>query len=335
MKQISYFEEGQRCYLNQDYPASVTCFKQGVAEGSLSCKAWLAHCYENGLGVPQDFTIAKNLYKSCNAYLAYRLENLGQLGAWVRERLHALREVEDLTSYKCHLEGIGNVRVVNSPYAYQAPKVRYNQDEILVTIEARSPLIEGIILVEKHVPMWQQQWTCDGHSPYYDGYQLKTDYFHLQVMRGSNERYVSRLTDHQCTLLFPHSACLDYLYVQKAIHAKVKDLLYKRAQQVLPQVLQSVSERLQVPYGKCKVVKACRTYWAINYAPSHDISMSYACIQLPQRSVEAICIHELTHNFVRGHGKDFYAKMVELGGEEVLRINKNLGKEPQWSSLLL
>ena len=50
----------------------------------------------------------------------------------------------------------------------------------------------------------------------------------------------------------------------------------------------------------------------------------------PEKSLEALCIHELTHSFVRGHDKDFHDKMLELGGQEMCDLDNNLWKEKRW-----
>ena len=113
----------------------------------------------------------------------------------------------------------------------------------------------------------------------------------------------------------------------------MRDVIYKRAQIVIPQVLQKVSERVNVPYRKCIVVKTLRNYSAMYFPSSRDIKFSATCIQLPEKSLEALCIHELTHSFINGHGKDFYDKMLELGGPEMCSLDKNIWKEKMWPYL--
>ena len=62
----------------------------------------------------------------------------------------------------------------------------------------------------------------------------------------------------------------------------------------------------------------------------HDVTFCAGCVQLPEKSLEALCIHELTHSFVRGHDKDFHDKMLELGGQEMYDLDNNLWKEKRW-----
>ena len=65
-------------------------------------------------------------------------------------------------------------------------------------------------------------------------------------------------------------------------------------------------------------------------ADTHDVTFCAGCVQLPEKSLEALCIHELTHSFVRGHDKDFHDKMLELGGQEMCDLDNNLWKEKRW-----
>ena len=68
-------------------------------------------------------------------------------------------------------------------------------------------------------------------------------------------------------------------------------------------------------------------------ADCYDVTFCAGCVQLPEKSLEALCIHELTHSFVRGHYKDFHDKMLELGGKEMCDLDKNLWKEDMWPYL--
>ena len=127
----------------------------------------------------------------------------------------------------------------------------------------------------------------------------------------------------------------EYIYVQKTIHKKVKELLYERAKVVIPHILQKVSERINVPYGKLRIEKSSLgNYAAYNYGSQHDITFCAACVQLPEKSLESLCIHELTHNFVLEHNKAFYDKLKELGGEEAYNLDQTRWKEGKWKYII-
>ena len=329
---FSNFQYGYEHYQQREYAQAATCFQQGL-HNDYSCALWLSHCYEYGYGVEQDLAMAKDLLTYCYECGTSRQKRESDYYRGLRQRLDALQHIPDCHSLTRHLEGIGRVRVVKSPYKFQETRMRCNQDEVLVTVGNDAPLLLGISFAQQYVPQRFSEWTCDGTNRYYDGYTLQTDYFRLQVQRGTTDRYVSHHDGQLCQLFFPREACLDYLYVQTTIHRKVKDLLFKRAQEVLPEVLKRVSARIDVPYEECEVVKSLQSYAAWNYSQGKKIALSTTCLQLPTETLEALCIHELTHNFHGGHGVDFYLKLIELGGREAYELDKNLWHENRWPYL--
>jgi len=69
----------------------------------------------------------------------------------------------------------------------------------------------------------------------------------------------------------------------------------------------------------------------MNFKMGEKITFIASCVQLPEESLESLCIHELAHNFVSSHGREFIEKMIELGGEECVRLDQNLFKETKWN----
>jgi hypothetical protein len=333
MSRISCFDNGKECYLSGDYSGAVEWFLKGLMEEHCSdvCRAWLGYCYELGLGVEKELVMAKDLYETSRAHLLTS-EREGAFGKWINERLEGLEGVkEDEGSVRRKIEGVGNVRVTKLVNIDSTPQWRYNKDEVVVVVSSRESLLEGFCYAERYLPEKNRTWSCDGKNRFYDGYIVEADYYRLEVRRGDAEHYSTRMEGRELRVTFPNSACLEYLYVQETIFRKVKELLWKKAQEVIPPVLERVAQRIGVEYGKCEVVKSLRNCAAYNYALNHDITFSSACVQLPKESLEALCVHELTHNFVSGHGRKFDDKMIELGGEKMLELYNNLWNEGRWA----
>lgn len=333
MASIDYFETGREQYLNKDYKAAAESFANGIVEQhSNACEGWLGQCYEYGLGVNKDLSIAKDLYKTCLDRLTCK-EKKEKFGIWLTERLKCLENVPDCQDVSVYVEGIGNLRAVKSRESLNYPQFRYDMDKTVVRTHYRSCLIEGIEYAKKHLPEMNKKWTCDGKTRFYDGFTLNTDYFILIVRRGSGERYSISVDYAELTVLFPYNVNLDYIYVQESIKKKVKEVIFKRAQVVLPTVLKAVSERINVPYKECTVARSNAKYSAINYNRGELITFTAKCVMLPKKSLEALCVHELTHNFAGPHNKEFYDKMIELGGEETFKLDTNLWQERRWNYL--
>ena len=327
----SNFELGREQFRKGNYAEAVEYFIQGTKECCPNSVAWLARCYRDGIIVEKNLSIAKELYHS-----SYRLWNYHFLSKedgeivdrWLLPNIERLNNVEECTTISQLVEGIGQVRVIKSNELGNSIKVRRNKNEIVVTVPIRNPLLSGIGFIEQKVT---KEWVCDDcDNHFYDGYTINADLIHLQVVRGNTNDYVSTIEGRDCILQFPKDACLDYLYVQKTIHKHVKNLIFQRAQVAIPPVLVEVSERIGVPYGKCEVIKSSTEYGACNYTKQKRIVFTSKCVQLPLRSLEALCVHELTHYFILAHDYRFYHKMIELAGEEMFELDAHLGSEGKW-----
>ena len=97
--------------------------------------------------------------------------------------------------------------------------------------------------------------------------------------------------------------------------------------------MKEVADRTGTTFQNCEVTSAVRDYLAYNYGTGKKIIFSVDAVQLPMDSVEALCIHELTHNFVTNHSSDFYNKMIELGGEAPYRRDQNICYKGKWPYL--
>ena len=116
---------------------------------------------------------------------------------------------------------------------------------------------------------------------------------------------------------------------------RVRDLLKKRAEVVFPQKLNEVSERIGVPYGKCKVNTRISKAWAFFTPGTRDIEISLSVIQLPEEHLECICVHELMHNFSGEHDGVFWKKFRELGGQHLYQLDGTHDNHRKWPTLKL
>ena len=333
MGRIDYWATGIELYNSRKYKEAAEHFMHSACkERSSAALVWLGSCYESGLGVEKDLILAKDIYSTAVDRLGHS-EKKGKWGTWLQNRLQQLHDTPTCSSISRFIDGIGNVKVIKNINGPQKPQLRYNIDETVVSTDTRDSFAESLHFAQETIACLNKEWTCDGRTRFFDGYTLNTHHFTLHVTRGDSEHYTTRLHGRDCHVTFPLSANLNYIYVQESILKKVKDVVYKRAQAAIPPVLQRVSQRINVPYRKCTVVKSLGNYSATYYSITHDIAFSARCIQLPEKSLEALCVHELTHHFIPGHGKDFHDKMLQLGGREMCDLDKHLWEEALWPYL--
>lgn len=330
MDRLDYFERGRELYNGKRYEEAAEHFLLSIVkERSNVSRAWLADCYEYGLGVGKDLHMAKDLYHVSYNNIGHSKRNT-KFCAWVQERLEQLKDVANCNSMSRFIDGIGNVKVIKNLNGPERPQLRYNINETVVSGDLKDTFAELFHFAEENIPRINKEWTCDSKNRFHDGYTLDTHHFRLLVTRGGSDNYITRLDGRDCYVTFPKNANLSYIYVQETILKKVKEVIFKRAQVVIPQVLQRVSERINAQYRNCIVVKALRGFWALYDFATCDVTFCASCVQLPEKSLEALCVHELTHSFVRGHDKDFHDKMLELCGQEMCDLDNNLWKEKNW-----
>lgn len=325
----SNYELGREHFLRKEYKEAVRLFTLGVGDNtSPACMMQLGRCFEEGLGVSKDLVEARQLYQDSYNWITVKQRD-GETGQWLRKKLELLKNVPQIPHRTRFYKDIGNVKVIRTRNGGEV-KTRFNTDETVITMADVYPFERGFRYAETKLSAFNKEWTCDGHSRFHDGYHLKTDLFELTVRRGSARRYQKLIDERRGMILFPDDLNLNYLCSQENILEKVKDLIFDIAQEVIPPVLERVSKRINVPYGKCIVARSLRNLYAFNANPDHDITFAAQCVQLPIESLEALCVHELTHNFVNDHNKDFYDKMEELGGKEVFDLEIKLFDEGKW-----
>lgn len=329
MTHKSTFEIGREHYLRKEYEEAVRCFMTGSAANSSACMGWLGQCYEFGLGVKKNLSYAKDMYIASYENL-YHAERSDRFGLWLSERINGLKDIPLPKSESRHIPGLGNIRVVKSKYSFIETNIRYNKDETVVDIEHRKSILTGFSYAEEQIPKLFSEWTCDGKNKFYDGYTLETDFFKLRILQDDVSDYKSIMDGRNLTIIVPSRVAFQFPYVQVHILKKAKELLFKRAEVVIPEVLREVADRIGASYKKCEIVMTNRSWLAINYYRGSKVQFCAKNIQLPKESLEALCIHELTHNYVLNHSAAFYKKMIELGGEQAYKLDQNLYKEGKW-----
>lgn len=93
------------------------------------------------------------------------------------------------------------------------------------------------------------------------------------------------------------------------------EALRRVAKERLPRILEEVSRRTGLSYGKVTVRKS-HTRWG-SCTREGNISLSLYLAALPDELVEYVCIHELCHTVHPNHSREFHALVdYHTGGRE-------------------
>ena len=329
---IRGYKEGMEYFQRNEYAQAIDCFESGTCFGESSkCLLMLGKCYENGLGVSVDLSIAKDYYKVALIHFEAWYSNDCKEISWLNAKIREMNNIPDINEQRKFIDNVGLVIVKRGKVKEWS--IKFNEEGTLVSIGPSLPFCRGFIVADSHTKRENPSWTCDEQTRFYDGYMLDTDFFSLRIKRGRTSSFVSSINGRNCIVEFPGDADLNYLYVQENIMNNVRALLKKRAEAVFPQKLKEISERVGVPFSKCKVVPKLSKAWAYYCSSTQEVAFSLSAIQLPEENFEALCIHELTHSFTGGHDGAFWNKFRELAGQHIYDLDCTHHRHGKWASL--
>ena len=322
-------------FQRKEYAQAIEYFEIGTSfGGSSKCLLMLGKCYEQGLGVGVDLILAKDYYKVALIHFeAWQSANNCEYISWLKEKIAELKDIPQLQEQRKYIASVGWVMVRRSKL--KEWRVKFNDDGTIVSIGPSIPFCRGFSIADHYTKEENPRWTCDGHTRFYDGYMLNTDFFSLIIKRGSTTAFESSITGRNCMVAFPCNAELSYLYVQEAIMNKVRELLKKRAEVMFIQKLSEISERVGVPYGKCVINTRLSKAWAQYNRTTKDVEFSLSAIMLPEENFESLCLHELSHSFSDGHDGKFYTKFRQLAGQRLYDLDFTGHIHNRWPMLKL
>ena len=335
MSLISDYKKGMEHFHRKEYVQAIVCFEIGTAFGDSSkCLLMLGRCHEQGLGVGVDLNLAKDYYiVALRHFEAWHRTNDSDDVSWLKEKIEELKDIPQIQEKRKHIDNVGWVTVKRAKV--KEWRIKFNEEGTVVNIGPSIPFCRGFSIADYHTRRENPGWTCDGHTRFYDGYTLNTDFFNLTIRRGTAPSFESAVNGRICMVMFPCDADLSYLYVQETIMNKVRDLLKKRAESVFPKKLDEISERVAVPYGKCLINTRLSNAWAQYNRKTKDIEFSLSVIQLPEENFESICIHELSHSFSSEHDGVFWSKFRQLAGQRLYKLDSIGHIHNKWPTLKL
>ncbi len=109
--------------------------------------------------------------------------------------------------------------------------------------------------------------------------------------------------------------------IEKVCRAEAQDYLPKRVEQ-LAQYCRQKEPRYSWQHGKVSVRKA-RTRWG-SCAANNNLSLNISLMLLPDRLIDYIILHELTHIVHKNHSSDFHTLLDRLLMGNEAALNKEL-----------
>lgn len=117
----------------------------------------------------------------------------------------------------------------------------------------------------------------------------------------------TRLRPGEIYITHPEHIATDHESVQQSARRASVRALRKEAEQLLPQRLQSLSEKTKLTYRNVGV-KPLKTRWG-SCSSAKDITLNIFLMQLPWHLIDYVLVHELTHTKVMRHGPPFWQEL--------------------------
>lgn len=104
-------------------------------------------------------------------------------------------------------------------------------------------------------------------------------------------------------------------------YLKIKPLMLNIFEELMKEVEKETDSKIihTIDFKKVK------TYFAVNYTKKHQIIFNYVTIHYSKEIIKSLIIHELMHDYIKGHGEDFY-KLVYKNCPNYKELNNKLKK---------
>lgn len=120
-------------------------------------------------------------------------------------------------------------------------------------------------------------------------------------------RISTRLASNEVRVTHPAHLSSSDPSVQRAARTASIRALRKEAEQLLPQRLQTLSEKTGLGYREVGI-KYLKSRWG-SCSSSKDITLNLFLMQLPWHLIDYVLVHELTHTKVMRHGRPFWDEL--------------------------
>ncbi|MGH7157476.1 MAG: M48 family metallopeptidase [Candidatus Saccharimonadales bacterium] len=136
----------------------------------------------------------------------------------------------------------------------------------------------------------------------------------------SASKVSTRVGQGEIRVTHPAATASNHQNVQAPARRAGMRALRKEAAQLLPQRLQTLSEKTGLAYHAVKV-KPLKTRWG-SCSSAKDITLNIFLMQLPWHLIDYVLVHELAHTKVMRHGPPFWQEL-----EKHVPLARQLRKE--------
>jgi predicted metal-dependent hydrolase len=132
----------------------------------------------------------------------------------------------------------------------------------------------------------------------------------LHIIRTESARSHSKVTDTAIIVHVPVKHSLQSAEAQKILSKACEKALLQESEKLLPQRLNTLSTKYDIPYTSCTVKKLKSRWGACDNL--NNISLNTYLIQLDWRLIDYVMLHELAHTKHHHHQKSFWDLVANI-----------------------
>ena len=150
--------------------------------------------------------------------------------------------------------------------------------------------------------------------------EFKTRNHQLVIKRGKVKKVLTSINQSIIEVLIPEEIDIKEAFAQDTIKSGIVETLRIEAKDYIPQRVKMFAEEFGFKYNKL-FFKNVKTRWG-SCSIKNNINFNIHLMRLPERLIDYVILHELTHTIHKNHSKKFWDAL-----ERVLPNSKKLDKE--------
>lgn len=318
------FEKGYHFFKQHAYPEALHHFRLAYVESFVRDRdrnsvAYVGYCHQKGLGTAKDPYTALQWYR-----LALEGASEKWQQSWVADRVRDLEQLapEPICRPPYEFTDCRIGKIVNQP---DKKPFQYRIKEGVVYVNGLERLPYDSVVQRLMNVFQQRERERHYRSPVeqLDGdFFYDRDHFRARVVRGNGNRFVHTINNGEYLIHTPADAVFEHLAVRETLFNYLRRLVKTAAQAYLiPRVAYWAQKTGLCNYSKVEVCYLPASYGTYYY-DSKIIKLDTKLILEPSLFIDAVIVHELCHQRVRGHGTAFYEALRKYGGEELYRADQ-------------
>lgn len=153
---------------------------------------------------------------------------------------------------------------------------------------------------------------------------FKTYYRTLKIKKNTKQVVELKLTENTFEISLPMDWEIESELSQNKIREFITKVLREEAKIYLPQRTMEFSEKFNFNVNRI-FIKNAKTRWG-SCSSKNNINLNLHLLRLPQKLIDYVILHELSHTVHHNHSKEFWKLLNQVTSNQAKILDKELKK---------